>query len=212
MFSRLVLLVTLLLGFSFTAPEPVTAHVSPELQTQRAAQHHIHEGTILEGASCSSTAIGPHALLTASHCELATPTVNIDGHNYQITEILRDGDDHSIFIIPGITFPDFLPVDERPIVEGEDLHGWGWPRDNKDPLYRVGVGGPNLSSEFDVNAYGIYYPAFHGDSGSAVISAEGKIVGVVSLGDESAHTVTFRLSFTPDQLAHATPAPPTPLP
>src|SRR5713226_3523673 len=77
------------------------------------AYHHIVQETLANRDSCSATAIGPHALLTATHCELGSDELQIDGLSAHISKKLRDGNDHTIYIFSDTTFPTYLPVSER---------------------------------------------------------------------------------------------------
>lgn len=48
---------------------------------------------------CSSTAVGPHALLTAEHCIKNIQSVAVDGKLVAIHKILLDGNDHAVLLV-----------------------------------------------------------------------------------------------------------------
>jgi V8-like Glu-specific endopeptidase len=169
---------------------------------QGKAYHHIHFETAVEADSCSSAAVGPHALLTATHCELGTDVVDVDGVNYDISQKLRDGADHTILILPGAHFSDTLALDQRSPLVGERIRGWGWPGNIDTVIYKEGRVLKTIEIEgVDPPTWLFAYPVFAGDSGGPVLSDDNKILTVVSLGDNSAHMVGFALAFTPAQLA-----------
>ena len=167
------------------------------------AYHHIRQRTAVEGDSCSAAAIGPHALLTATHCELGTDVVNVDGQDYLIAEKIRDGADHTIFILPAADFKDILRVSERDFVPGERVRGWGWPGGRKDVIYKEGIYVGPIPELADLHGGEFAYPVFSGDSGGPVIDESGAAITVVSLGDSQGDMAVFPLNFTPDQLAVA---------
>lgn len=169
------------------------------------AFHHIHFDTLLEADSCSATSIGPHALITAAHCELGTDAVDVDGVSYAISQKIRDGHDHTILILPQANFKVFLPLDQRDPTTSERIRGWGWPGHGTSAVYKEGTFVKVLPPALDtpIPAWLFAYPVYAGDSGGAVITDAGKILTIVSLGDNKADMVGFLLAFTPDQLAQA---------
>ena len=162
----------------------------------------IHQMTVVgTGYSCTGTAIGPHALLTASHCELPTDTITIthtiDGpepETIQIVGRIRDEEDHSIYLLEGNTpFKDIAqfrtPTNPVP---GMQVFMAGAPAD-QGPLYRVGVySGPGAEDEKGWEMFSMMIG--HGDSGSAIFDKDGKIGWVLSDAEDASHppTAAFR--------------------
>ena len=158
------------------------------------------------GAECSATAIGPHALLTASHCERATSHIAIDGIQADVATVLRDEEDHSIYLLTGISFNAWyagnIPVD-LPLSVGDDVVIFGNPVPFRDMLrhaYVSGSDGPGPSIVFlDGNIRS-------GDSGAGVFSLDGKLLGVVSVnatGGSSIYAGVYPMKFTEAQIKQA---------
>lgn len=154
-----------------------------------------------DGDLCTAEAIGPHTILTATHCMLTNPdSVKIDGAPVQITQRINDGNDHTILTFTNVYFNSFVkPVFAQPVA-GEFAWFWGNPGDLRD-MYREGY-----CAGFAKMARGPYAAfvilAIPGDSGSAVFNERGEIIGVVSMTNGD-HTImaSFPLAFTPEQLA-----------
>lgn len=167
------------------------------------AYHHIIHDTLLNGDSCSATAIGPHAILTATHCELGTDTVNIDDIPITITKKIRDGHDHTIYVVDA-DFAVWLPLDQRAPLPNERVRSWGWPGGQPTMVYAEGefLRAVDLGDVIpkDITSWLFILPTYSGDSGAAVISDSGKILTVISLGDNEAHMFAFPLAFTNAQL------------
>ena len=158
------------------------------------------------GAECSATAIGPHALLTASHCECATNKIVVDGVYAQIVGTLRDEEDHTIYLLTGITFQEWyaepLPVD-LPLSVGDEVLIFGNPVPFRDMLrhaYVSGTDGPGPSIMFlDGNIR-------NGDSGAGVFSPDGKLLGVVSVNAMAGNNIyagIYPMKFTESQIKQA---------
>lgn len=133
-----------------------------------------------DGAICSATAIGPHSLLTAAHCDLGASIVLVDGALVAIVERIGDGNDHVIYIT-NATFDKFTPlVPTEDLKVGDEV----WLRGNPaglNQLVRRGVFSGVIVNDgevihmFDINGW-------HGDSGAAIFNSKGKIVAVVTYG------------------------------
>lgn len=150
--------------------------------------HLLREHTLLDGsAHCSSTAIGPHALLTASHCEMPTDVIDIDGvRDIQVVAVLRDKHDHTIYLVDA-TFDSYASFSTDKVYPGDEGFIWGNPGGHRDVLrkgYVVSAAapedefGPTGPTEimYDMNGY-------HGDSGAAVFNNAGEIVAIISVAD-----------------------------
>ena len=122
---------------------------------------------------CSATAVGPHALLTASHCERPVDELTIDGKDAAILGHTRDNKDHTVYFVDATfvtwsAFADTLPdVADRVFIFGN-------PGANKDD-YREGYISHIEDEDLLIDLNG--YP---GDSGSALFDTEGKICGIIS--------------------------------
>lgn len=180
--------------------------------------HVIEQSTLFGSGLCSATAIGPHALLTASHCEEPTEKIAIDEDDFVIEGLIRDGSDHTILLVDD-TFKDYAKIDKDPTY-GDEVEMIGNPH-GKRSVYRKGVvakieepddnpfaaffgqGGPSAKVIYlDLNA-------FPGDSGAALFNKDQKIVGVLSFTlpspkeSEGKLAGGFGMTFTKDQIEQA---------
>ena len=170
---------------------------------------------------CSATAVGPHTLLTAAHCNMGKDddhysTVNLDYaiRDYHILAELTDDQDHVLYLMDGPEFKQYIqnltPAAPKP---GDEvvIYGDGLGKYPPRPLYgRInGTMGAQDLSDIDHGAGIQYYDMAiqHGDSGSAVydINDHGRIVGLMTYGlgftDEygsSVVAVSFALNFPPN--------------
>jgi trypsin-like peptidase len=183
-----------------------------------ASMHSIIAKTKFGGGGCSATAIGAHALLTASHCEEPSDKLYMDMNidkafgkdavsNAKIEKVLRDDNEHSIYLVSGVTFKYIANVDESNSMEpGQRVFMYGNPRFIRDQ-YREGyfTGFEDIESKdgipchcllFDMNTSG-------GDSGSGMFDMNGNLVAVLSYGNPANLTGTFPLRFTEAQLKEA---------
>lgn len=168
---------------------------------QSKAYHHIEQETRLENDSCTAEAVGPHALLTATHCELGSDKVIVDGSEYLIAQRIRDENDHTIYVLPAANFTDTLQFANREPVEGERVRAWGYPGGRPDIVYKEGSFTGVEQTLFDDDAgWKFVLPVFGGDSGAAILDDEGKILSVVSEGNEKADTLGFPIGFTDAQI------------
>lgn len=178
------------------------------VQKAHKSTHSIATVTITGGkTTCSGTAVGPHALLTASHCEAPSDELFLDDaiKPVHILRIIRDDLDHSIFIVDK-PFEDYVSISERKLEQGEQVFLFGNPGPFSD-VYREGYFAGYAKYRyapvqlFDVNT-------FHGDSGAGIFDKSGKLVAVMTgrftLGESTdiAHFANgFPLIFSAAQLA-----------
>lgn len=169
------------------------------IHTAAEAALHIAQQTVVASGECSGTAIGPHAILTASHCEEATDALAISGYEKvaHIDTRLRDGLDHTIYLVSGVTFKNYADVDlENKFYPGEDVYLFGNPG-NWSFVFRKGYVAGILQEPADGLAalFGAKKPpqilfdfqAYYGDSGSGIYDAKtNKIIGVISEGHRQA--------------------------
>jgi len=147
------------------------AHGNP-LTLARQTEHLL----TFRGGTCSATAVGPHTLLSASHCFANDTLVSIDGKPTRVLWIAQDGHDHTLV---GQTIAFVHYVHHYAVgVQGEPVFVLGNPANDRD-VYRKGyVSGPSKEGGQPVILYEL--PIFFGDSGAAIFDSDGRIVGVVA--------------------------------
>jgi hypothetical protein len=183
----------------------LNAPAQSPIQKAYGAAHNIAQFTIMDSGHCSSTAIAHQSLLTATHCELGTDVLFLDEDKtpVRILNILRDGDDHSIFIV-STTFANYIPLERNAILApGDGYFIWGNPESLRNNL-RVGhfTGVDAATKALPVKLL-FDFRVHPGDSGSGIFDAQGKLIGVLSgiLNDGSLHEpFAFPLAFTTEQL------------
>jgi V8-like Glu-specific endopeptidase len=176
----------------------------------QAAHNTTHRLTIKEsqGAGvCSSTAVGPHKLLTATHCVATGLAFKVDGQLVTVAAITNDGADHSIMTLSDMTFEEYAVVNADSLKQGDHVYMWGNP-DGLNDQYREGYvtgaiqtpDGPIVT--LDLNGY-------FGDSGAGLFNEKGEVVGVISIvhnsneeqgGPNMKLMGAFPLRFTPAQV------------
>lgn len=129
-----------------------------------------------KNGTCSGTAVGPHTLLTASHCFDGDTLVKVDGKPTRALWIAQDGQDHTL-VGQTVKFRRWI-VKLGAATQGEPVFLIGNPADDRK-VYRKGyVAG---ASNDDGHAVVLYeLPIFFGDSGAAIFDGDGRIVGVVA--------------------------------
>lgn len=173
--------------------------------TERAHETTLH--LVINGdESCSGTAIGPHAILSATHCFDWPFTIKVYGQPVRVIQALSDGNDHTVLIV-GLTFHRWATLGGEPR-QADRVFVFGNPGRETD-MYRSGeVYGLSPTSKGLAMLYGIN--GFYGDSGSGVFDDCGKLVAVVSFlrsmdmeyGRWQAMG-SYPLAFTAEQLAEA---------
>lgn len=177
--------------------------------------HRIVFRTVIDGHACSATAIGPHTLLTATHCELGTDSVVIDGTPADILAINRDLNEHSILFV-NYTFKSWAAFAKTPATIGDRVFIIGNPGELSS-VYREGYvsSTPHPTGFFDLGPARILYDlnGYHGDSGAALFNEAGEIVCVVSATDFQSNPddptsiklmVGFIINFTEKEETEAT--------
>ncbi len=193
--------------------------ISPAIDKAHKASYQIRQVTISDGARCSATAIGPHALLTATHCELPTDDLYIRGEEGPFTVIarIRDGQDHSILLLKGITFADFVEVDQKSLRVTDDIFTIGNPGIWQDIYQKGYVAGLIVDRSLEA-AMGAGEPtkilidiqAYPGESGAGIFNTSGVLVAVLS-GDQMQTKegvsmdlgAAYFMVFKPEELARA---------
>jgi Trypsin len=190
------------------APKAEFNPITPERKATHMITYLDKEGE--EVAGCTGTAVGPHALLTAVHCDEGTyDSIRLDlsQHVYHIIGAVADGRDAIIYHLDGPEFKNYVTIKEREAKLGEEVISYGdGHRDYPQHTY-VGhvvadVNGGDVS-ELDIadGTHCFDIPVIPGDSGSAIYAKDGSIVAIVTFGDvERGAAIGFALAFTPEQL------------
>lgn len=192
-------------------------------------------GVVTGDSSCSATAIGPHALLTDSHCEQPSDTLYVLDHfptkkavaqsdegapdskwqiksyygdgpgnttKATIVKIIRDGGDHSIYLVSGITFDSYSNIElDHTFTMGENVFMIGNPKSLTD-IYRQGY----YAGLYDgfVTKYLVFDMLVdHGDSGASVFDKKtGNIVTTISGKDDEGKVLelSYKFTFTKEQI------------
>jgi hypothetical protein len=194
-------------------PAPTAPHNALYARAKATTHYLVEESITSPPMKCGATAIGPHALLTASHCEQPSDVIEIDNVSVAlVAHPLRDYYDHTIYLVD-TTFPLWAKFSDEPVEQGDQFFYFG----NCGPqpgLFRMGyvaaiqpseeLGGP-AQLVLDTNAY-------YGDSGAALFDKNGNIMGVVSrVGSFSEQNnpvnakfaYSWQLGFTKEELAMA---------
>lgn len=158
----------------------------------------------MDTGSCSGTAIGPHAILSATHCFAGMQALSVNGAPVVVTGAIDDGHDHTILFVDQ-TFRYFAAISRAP-AQGDPVFIIGNPAELSD-IYRGGhMAGTAVDGDVRVMLYDLQ--DFPGDSGSGIFDAQGRLVGVVSIflafegrGARIQFAGAFGLAFTPAQLA-----------
>lgn len=123
---------------------------------------------------CSGTAVGPDLILTAEHC-LDGALLKIDGHPVKGTVTRRDTKrDMAWLRITGVRFTHWANRAGK-ARQGDRVRYWGHPGGVAQTVYREGY----VTMIYD-GALIVDSLICSGDSGSALWSDDGRIVGVVS--------------------------------
>lgn len=155
---------------------------------------------------CSGTAVGPHAILTATHC-LDYKTLVVRGHNVVVQKRMDDGNDHTILIVAQ-SFKRWSRFGAVP-ARGESVYVIGSPG-GLPGIYSSGNDAGTSTDDGGRMVYLFNLPTWFGDSGAAIYGSNGGIVATVSeiltLNDGRAAlymVIAFPFNFTDKQLAEA---------
>jgi hypothetical protein len=121
---------------------------------------------------CSGTAIGADSILTAVHC-MASPLVRVNGQPVKLVESRKESRDRIVVKLSGIRFKHWVQRGPTP-AQGDRLRFWGQPSGESD-IYREAIVSRVRTDQVVLQT--IVCP---GDSGSGLIDAQGRVVGVVS--------------------------------
>jgi len=163
-------------------------------------------------SQCTGTAIGPHAFMTAAHCNDADDPdkvvqIDLSTKRFPLIAMTSDHRDHVIYLTDA-TFVNYVDVTERSAIAKEPVHMWGCGEGSFPPRELVGkVEAQDDKSDIDGadDAHGYSLHVIPGDSGSAIYGDDGAIIGLVTYAHESwfglRHTSKgFGLAFSPQAL------------
>jgi len=166
-------------------------------------------------ATCSSTAIAPHAFMTATHCLLSAKTslftMDYALEFHQILAVETDGRDHVIVLTDGTPFKNYSPIIPATPSLNEVVTIFGDGGYEYPPVPKYGrVTDCQDPSDVD-EAAGVQcwtIPVIAGDSGSAVYNSKGQVVSLISYGlyegkGKPTTGIGFTLNFTQKQWDHA---------
>ncbi len=190
-------------------PLPTTMSVE-----QKASHYLFMQGSYGSGIGvCTGTAIGPHAILTAAHCdkenEVKQVQIDLATETHEVMSTVADGRDHIIMLVDGTPFTNIETVVYGTAALGEPVVFYGVGGAVYPPVAKHGVVS-DCQDPSDVDAaagqWCMTASAIPGDSGSAVYNAQGQVVGIVTYLDLDTlptGTIGYALCFTEKQLADA---------
>ena len=170
-----------------------------------------------KSAVCTASALGPHALLTAAHCDMGETSVQLDTVkviNYHILGRIKDGQDHEIFLVDGPEFKVtmgslYTPGDYNIGEVGDEVFMFGdggamFPAQYRTGLLMGHVAPDKDSLPIDGDIFVYDMNIIGGDSGSAVYSTlTGKLVAIVTYGIDDHFMGAYPIRFTQDQVDQA---------
>lgn len=167
-----------------------------------------HQLWFPNGSDCNSTAIGPHTLLTATHClSPDDTTVYVDSrtNSVKVLQKVYDKKDHVIAILDD-TFERWAKISKVQVQLGDKVFIAGAPG-SFNQLYRTGVYSGLSWMDSKTLLMMFQLPIFYGDSGSAIFNESGEIITAITcnaslVGDQAylGFTCAYPLSFTKQQL------------
>lgn len=198
--------------FSGCAPKQ-----QPKPSIQRKATHLIlyTQDHQVHGA-CTGTIVGPHALMTAKHCDEGSfDAIRLDlaMHEYHIQKRWEDDHDHVVYGLDGDAFDDISVIKQRPAKEGEPVYFYGDPEAQYPPVLKEGYVEHNSDPSEITRKTGMHeytMESIPGCSGSAVYAADGSMIGLITYHrpvpilfglDTENHSVGFELNFTAKDLS-----------
>lgn len=186
----------------------------PPYNTAHRATSQIEVGI----GTCSATAVGPHVLISASHCfDLGLRAIAVNGKQCHLVRVIHDGHDHALIVLASECPQKYRARFGHRANTGDELFVWGAPGDFHDLLRVVRVAGDAHLSKGEEAEWPVLKDGAQlltgalgkGDSGAAVFDAQGRIVGLVSFGTmdhtypPNLFTGMLPLTFTREQLREA---------
>jgi hypothetical protein len=190
--------------------EPSVVDNGPR-QTQHKAMHFI----VFKGedtAFCTATAVSPHVLLTAAHCDESNTQIYIDQKKgalnkpSEVSAVYLDHHDHLLLVLPNENFKAFIHYSSEGTTQGAHVFFYGNPNGITD-IYREGyIAGQETAEDkkirVDAPVYLMAAPTVQGDSGAAIFDVTtGNIVGVITYAvDDGQFAGFYALDFSQSQL------------
>ena len=146
---------------------------------------------------CGGTKVGPHTILTATHCVIKQTQLVINGEPVPVLHIAADSNDHALVVL-GTTFSSWARLGPRPSMSAR-VFIYGETTGNF--LFRNGyVAGYDHDSSMVLDM-----TVWFGDSGSGVFNSRGQLVGVINSKPKEPFALgyAYPLTFSPDQWALA---------
>lgn len=194
----------------FHNPATYTKHTTKEQLASHMVTFLNDKGE--EGGTCSATAIGPHAFLTARHCDQQYDAEGVQFdrtlEQHDILGHISDRRDHTIYITNGTPFTNYSPVVAADAVVGETVTMYGDGSRIYPPLPHFGKvmdcdDPSDLAAAAGEACFSLQI--IPGDSGSAVYNTKGEIVGLItySIMHEPFTAEGFALHFSQSVLDRA---------
>lgn len=186
----------------------------PTMLSERLASHYVvmMEGYRREGL-CTGTAIGPHAILSAKHCDddgdVKSITIDLAVEKHNIVRRIEDGRDHIIWLVSGTPLRNIVSVAQKGPGNHEAVSFYGVGGGAYPPVPKYGYTMPcNDPSDADEDAGMKCFETngIPGDSGSAIYNTSGDIVGILTYRDgdtKPESNIGFVPNFTAEQLQDA---------
>ena len=165
--------------------------------------------------SCSARAIGPHAVITATHClsgrDVFGIKIDMSEETHDIVSVATDGRDHMLLLIDGTAFKNYEKIKVGKVQINDVVTYYGSGGDEYPPVPKFGkVTDCQDPSDMDEAAEIVCFDtsSIFGDSGSTVYNDKGEVVALVTyLIDQGTGkpttTVGFGLNFTQAQYDRA---------
>lgn len=190
-------------------PDKPTISVARMPKEERAS----HMIKMVNGGQCTGTAIGPHAILTAEHCDendsVEEVTLDYATAHQRVARTIKDNRDHIIMLLDGPAFTNIETVKSvSPVLgDGVTIFGNGEGVYPARPLYGHVVDCNDPSDiDADAGATCFSFKVIPGDSGSAIYNKRGEVVGLVTYRisrDPVIYAEGFVLDFTAEEYADA---------
>lgn len=210
----------LLLAISLTISPASWLHksaVDPRLAATHKIEFFFMDQDGQHKAACTASALGPHALLTATHCDMGEGSLVVDNQlaGIGILGRIADGKDHTIFLVDGPAFQYTMEqfYGDQMSKVGDKVFFYGDPAGMWPPQYRLGYcSGQQELTAGDVGenmpvgtVYLFAFPTVGGDSGSAIYDQKtGKLISLITYGIEDGKFAgAYVLAFTPAQIDQA---------